>query len=151
MFQPLGIPGVFRWCDPLPYDLPQFKPILAELTAVSCQSSALKTMLHESQGFRKDDQNQVMLLKNLPVIVLTHDPKRWSAPANFAQAQPSWNEMQTELAHLYSNSSLIVAPGSHHDIHVERPELVTKAIRRVYDSAVHKMPIEQPANGGQSQ
>jgi pimeloyl-ACP methyl ester carboxylesterase len=108
-------------------------------------------MLHESQGFRKDDQNQVMLLKNLPVIVLTHDPKRWSTPANFAQAQPSWNEMQTELAHLSANSNLIVAAGSHHDIHVERPELVIQAVRRVYESAADHTPIERAVTGGQPQ
>jgi pimeloyl-ACP methyl ester carboxylesterase len=50
-FQSLGIPRIFHWCDPRPYELPQFDPILAELTAVSCQTSNLKAMLHESQAF----------------------------------------------------------------------------------------------------
>jgi pimeloyl-ACP methyl ester carboxylesterase len=134
-FHPLGIPRMFRWCDPRPYDLPQVNPILAELTAVSCKTSALQAQAKESQGFRRDYGKPAMLFGNLPIVVLVHDPKRWNTPANFAQAQPLWDQMQAELTHLSSDSSLIVAVGSDHDIHVERPELVIEAVRRVYESA----------------
>lgn len=147
-FQPLGIPRMFRWCDPLPYDLPQLKPILAELSAVSCRTTALEAMVRESQGFRKDDEKEVTLSKNLPIIALTHDPKRWSTPGNFAQAQPIWDQMQAELTHLSSNSTWIIATGSDHDIHVERPELVTQAVRTVYNSAVYHTSVQQFGTGG---
>jgi hypothetical protein len=88
---------------------------------------------------------------NLPLVVLSHDPKRWSTPEYLAQAQVVWDQMQAELTRLSSNSVRIVAAGSDHDIHVERPELVIRAVRRVYDSALHNSPVAQPAMGGQIQ
>jgi pimeloyl-ACP methyl ester carboxylesterase len=92
-----------------------------------------------------------MLLKNLPVFVLTHDPMRWNTPANFAQAQPLWEEVQMELADLSANSSLVVAIGSDHDIHVERPELVIQAVRRVYNSVLHSSSVAESGTKDQLQ
>jgi hypothetical protein len=44
----------------------------------------------------------------------------------------------------------ILVIGSDHDIHVERPELVIQAVRRVYDAA-HNAPIKQFDAGEQLQ
>ena len=145
------------WCSGLHYDLPQFKPMLPALRAVSCRKDAFQTIGYEWDGFHNADRNasrEVDSLKSLPMLVLSHDPSRWGSPPNppyWGQEQIIWDQMQEALSRLSPNSTRIVATGSDHDIHVERPELVIQAVRNVYDSAVHNIPIEQPANGGQSQ
>jgi len=154
------ISGIFAFTAPRPKpwskagrsrfnSVPGHHQIKHLASAVSCQTSALKAILRELRGFRKDDAKELVSFNGLPLVVLTHDPKRWSAPADFQQAQPIWDEMQLELANLTSHSRLIVAKGSAHDIHVERPELVIEAVRSVYDSAVHNTPLEKPKTGGQ--
>lgn len=147
---PIGVPRLLGWCATLPYDLPQLKPILPALIAVSCRKSAFETVGYELEGFRNDDK-EVDSLGSVPLVVLSHDPTRWSSPAYMARAQVIWDQMQVELTHLSSNSARIVAAGSDHDIHVERPDLVIRAVRRVYDSALHNSPVAQPAMGGQIQ
>jgi hypothetical protein len=82
------------------------------------------------------------------------DPTRWSSPPNppyWAQEQIIWDQMQEELSRLSPNSTRIVAKGSNHDIHVERPELVIQAVRNVYDAAVDGSPIKHFDVGGQLQ
>jgi pimeloyl-ACP methyl ester carboxylesterase len=145
---PTGIPRMLGWCSALPYDLPQLQPILPALTAVSCRKAAFETIGYELEGFRNGEK-EVDSLNNLPLVVLSHDPARWSSPAYMAQAQVIWSQMQVELSHLSSNATRIVAIGSEHDIHVERPELVIQAVRRVYDAALHNSSITPFDAGGQ--
>jgi len=148
---PFGIPRILGWCNAFDVsDLPQIKPILPKLTALSCRKTALETTSHEFEGFRNSD-GEVTVLKPIPLVVLSHDPARWSSPAYVAQAQLIWDQMQGELTHLSPNSYRLIAKGSDHHIEVERPELVVEAVRRVYDSATHNAPIQQPTTGGQVQ
>jgi pimeloyl-ACP methyl ester carboxylesterase len=139
---PLGVPRMLGWCNTLPYDLPRFKPKLAELTALSCRKSAFETFGYEWSGFGNEEK-EVESLGSVPLVVLSHDPRRWSSPG-YLQAQVIWDQMQVELTHLSSNSKRVVATGSGHDIHVESPELVTQAVHRVYDSALRHTPLEAP-------
>jgi len=144
---PFGIPRFLRWCIPdYVANLPKLSPMLPTLTAVSCRKSAIETVGREYDAFRNGDK-EVDSLRNVPLAVLSHDPARWSSPAYAAQGQVIWDEMQEELSHLSPNSYRVVAKGSDHYIHVERPELVIQAVRRVYDSSTHNAPIEQSAGG----
>jgi pimeloyl-ACP methyl ester carboxylesterase len=154
---PIGIPRMLGWCSGLHYDLPQFKPMLPALTAVSCRKDAFQTIGYEFVGFHNADRNasrEVDSLKSLPMLVVSHDPARWGSPPNppyWGQEQIIWDQMQEELSHLSPNSTRIVAKGSDHDIHVERPELVIQAVRNVYDAAVNGSPIKQSDAGGKLQ
>jgi pimeloyl-ACP methyl ester carboxylesterase len=142
---PFGIPRLLGWCAALPYDLPQFKPKLAELTAVSCRKSAFEAIDHEFGACWNDEKESgVDSFGNLPLVVLSHDPKRWNTPDNFAQAQVVWDQVQIELTHLSSNSARVIAVGSDHDIHVERPELVTEAVQKMYCQLQNGEGIRRP-------
>lgn len=72
-------------------------------------------------------------LGNLPLIVVTHDPQRMmempglSAQVN-QKADMAWQEAQRQLLSLSTDSELIVATGSGHNIHLERPELIAEII-----------------------
>jgi pimeloyl-ACP methyl ester carboxylesterase len=146
---PFGIPRLLGWCTPdYASDLPKLKPMLPTLTALSCRKIAFETVGYEWDGFRNGDK-EIDSLRNLRLIVLSHDPARWSSPDYLAQAQIIWDQMQDELTHLSTNSYRVIAKGSDHYVQVERPELVIQAVRSVYDSAVHNTPLEEPKRGGQ--
>jgi pimeloyl-ACP methyl ester carboxylesterase len=79
-------------------------------------------------------------LGDLPLIVLTAestlDPaimKLMGVPADFdtTKIQAIWLELQTELAALSTNSEHIVVEDSHHAIHLDQPQAVIDAIRKV--------------------
>ena len=151
VLMPLGIPRILGWCaDVDAGDPPQVKSILPTLTALTCRKTAFETARYEWDGFRNGDR-EVDSLGDLPLAVISHDPAKWSSPDNVAKIQVIWDQMQDELTRLSSNSYRVVATGSDHYIHVERPELVIQAVRAVYNSAVHSMPIERPETGGQLQ
>ncbi len=54
-------------------------------------------------------------------------------PADFpiAQIQQTWLELQDELASLSTDSTHLIAEGSGHAIHLDRPDLVVEAVERL--------------------
>lgn len=71
-------------------------------------------------------------LGDRPLIVLTHGIP---FPGSAAAAEQGWQEGQRKLAALSSNSELVVAARSNHKIHLDDPEAVVEAIRRVHATA----------------
>lgn len=76
-------------------------------------------------------------LGNLPLIVLTHGastlPPNAATIAGAADYERIWQELQQDLAALSSQSELIVAEESGHNIMWDQPELVVEAVRRLID------------------
>jgi len=56
---------------------------------------------------------------------------------------PNWRESQEYQAGLSTNSRLIVAEGSDHSIHWDRPALVIAAVRAVIAAARTDQPLAQ--------
>lgn len=83
-------------------------------------------------------------LGDLPLVVLQAEAQTTNAAdAGISQAAADeldgvmgqlWFELQRELAELSSNGTHIVAEGSGHFIHVDRPDLVTKTILEILES-----------------
>jgi pimeloyl-ACP methyl ester carboxylesterase len=71
-------------------------------------------------------------LHDLPVLILTHGIP---FPPMAAAMEEGWMDGQHHLLALSSNSELIVATKSGHLIHVDEPELVVEAVKRVYTAA----------------
>ncbi len=67
---------------------------------------------------------------DIPLAVLTHEIGMPN-PA----AEQAWQELQAMHAQLSPRGELIVAEGARHRIHIDRPDLVIDAIRRVVDAA----------------
>ena len=66
----------------------------------------------------------------------TSPAKSARKPATAAKAaEEGWQEGERMLAALSSNSELVVATRSNHMIHLDEPEVVVEAIRRVLDTA----------------
>ena len=72
-------------------------------------------------------------LGDRPLIVLTHGI---AFPGSAASAEQGWQEGQPKLAALSRQSELIVAAQSNHMIHLDEPEVVVEAIRRVHEAAI---------------
>lgn len=55
-------------------------------------------------------------------------------PEDQARAESAWRELQRELASRYADGELVIADRSAHDIHLQQPELIVEAIRRLLAS-----------------
>jgi pimeloyl-ACP methyl ester carboxylesterase len=79
-------------------------------------------------------------LGDIPLVVLRHGrndlPVQGAVTADVVQEYEAiWAEMQDELAALSPHGRVVVAEGSGHDIHLERPDLVIDAITEVVQIA----------------
>ena len=77
-------------------------------------------------------------LGDLPLIVLSHDPKILSpaiSAAAGAKMNQLWEELQEDLRHLSTRGSRQVVDGATHYIQLDRPEVVIDAIHRLWEGA----------------
>jgi pimeloyl-ACP methyl ester carboxylesterase len=76
----------------------------------------------------------VQPLGSLPLAVLTHDPRGRPGGADaelFAKADEVWPALQNELAQLSTHATHEVVEGAGHDIHLDVPDPVIRAIQQV--------------------
>ena len=112
---------------------PEIRPMYL---AVGFQPKYFESNLDElAAGAKSDEQlSATGSLGNLPLTVIRHGiPDLFARmPAEQAkQAEQVWQELQAELAHLSSNSRLLVAEKSGHGIQIDQPSLVVDAIRQI--------------------
>ena len=77
-------------------------------------------------------------LGDMPLAVLSEDPDKPQPdlPEDLIKpASDAWQQMQDELAHLSTRSTLVIAKNSGHFIQLDRPEIVIEAVRKVVDQA----------------
>jgi pimeloyl-ACP methyl ester carboxylesterase len=79
-------------------------------------------------------------LGHLPVVILTHGQP---FPGPFAALESGWAAAQQRLAALSHQAVLITAPGSNHMIHLDQPELVVDAVRKLHTAASDKQSFAQ--------
>jgi pimeloyl-ACP methyl ester carboxylesterase len=126
--------GVIRliWSWAWPYAL----PVTAKLTPESRQLIGIlqarplhqATSLSENETANADNAAlRDATLGATPLVVL--------AAGRTMQQVPNWRESQDYQAELSTNSRLIVAEGSDHSIHWDRPALVIDAVRAVIEAA----------------
>lgn len=111
------------------------KPIYLE---VGYQPKYFESNLDELAACTKSDEQLSVTgpLGDIPLTVIRHGiPDLFARmPAEQAkQAEQIWQEMQTELANLSTNSRMLVAEQSGHGIQVDQPDLVVEAIREMVE------------------
>ena len=123
-----------RCHDDVPPGLEQLR---AAYDAAMCRTSYVGADLPEWFEFEKSghEAGRLTSLGDRPLVVISQDPNRdkkgWTQQA--IAAQPVWAHEQAELATLSSRSWHIVARGSGHHIHQERPEVVIGEITQLVD------------------
>jgi pimeloyl-ACP methyl ester carboxylesterase len=73
-------------------------------------------------------------LGDMPLVVLSHDPStpQPDLPEDLVKpTNDAWQQMQTELAHLSSRGTQVIAKNSGHYIQHDRPDVVIDAVRNV--------------------
>lgn len=123
-------------CSTVP---PGFEAYAAIIKANNCdptQFDALEAELDAEQTSGEETLS-VGPFPRLPVLVLSRDPA--SMPSNWppevARANAVvWNLMQEETRHLSPLSRRVIAKGSDHYIHVDRPDLVNREITALIDA-----------------
>lgn len=116
---------------------------LAQYRAIAVSTDYFRTGIAESEMFESnlaEVRNAKISLHKLPLIVISRG--YWEAMPGLSEAEnqqawQAWREMQVELLSLSSNSMQIVASKSEHNIHLQQPELVIRAIRELM-GAIHK-------------
>jgi pimeloyl-ACP methyl ester carboxylesterase len=123
---PLGIPRLMGWCG---NGTPELRPMLR---TIDCRLTPWREHLAE---YYSGDESMAQVraagrLGGIPLIVLSHDPDHPSD--SFAKAmEKAWDDSQERFTHLSTDSSRVIAKGSHHNIQLDRPEVVIAAIHKI--------------------
>ena len=147
----LGLGRLLGWCRD-DYTFPNvgaaWQKIAPEAIAVDCRTAAFRATRDEELAFRLSTREAGASgsLGALPLVVLSHDPHVGIGfpPAEAAQGEAAWNQMQEELRGLSTNSRRVIARGSSHYVESYRPELVITAIREVDDAARNGTSLAAP-------
>ena len=127
-----------------PYVLKLPKDIQLEYMAMLSHPSYFSTAVEERRLLPEtgDQVRATKKLGELPLIVLTAettvDPKTLQTigmPADFDASgiQQIWYELQAELAALSTNGEQIIVKNSTHAIHIDQPQAVVAAIKKVVE------------------
>jgi pimeloyl-ACP methyl ester carboxylesterase len=127
---PFGIPRLLGWCgqgmDQVQPAFRSFDCTVQQKLGWFAEEDSLNESLRQVGAIRS--------LGDMPLVVLSHDPGEEQTGFGGPQRtslEASWAQMQEELARLSSRGSRIIARGSGHQVHRERPDLVIGAIRDV--------------------
>lgn len=106
---------------------------------VAASGTMIGAFQAEMAAVNMDTTPPPMSLGDIPLIVLRHGrgdlPVQGAVTAEVVQEyEATWAQMQGELAALSPRGRVVVAEGSGHDIHLERPDLVIDAIAQVISS-----------------
>jgi len=118
--------GVVRLLAKLPGIAPSLPPGLEAYYPRYVRPQSLQATTNESQGMPSAavQAAAVNTFGDLPLIVLT---------ARLNDQLPGWQEWQTELLQLSSNSQQLFAENSGHNIQNEEPEAATAAIVKMVE------------------
>lgn len=98
---------------------------------LNTRRKAIFTQMDELSNF-KTSARQVLdagKIPDVPLVVVARDRAHGQPEADAMR----WQERQRELARLSSRGEFWTAPGSGHEIHRDRPDVVAKAVRRVVE------------------
>ena len=123
VLMPFGIPRLLGWCGTA---LPERR---AEFRAFDCTAQQKLGTMAEIAGFNEslDQVRATGSLGDLPLIVISEAPSD-AASKRFLSF---WYPLQDELAHRSSRGRRVIAEGSSHQVHRDRPDVVSAAIREV--------------------
>ena len=92
-------------------------------------------LLRESvQELRSAQQAATQMTRAVVISRGLPAPMPGAIPEDQARAEQTWRELQRELASRYADGELVIADKSAHDIHLQQPELIVDAIRKLLAS-----------------
>ena len=118
---PFGLPRWRGWCSGGPEEISAIKQ------ALNCRSQNFATILRENAAFptSSDETKAITDLGSVPLIVIARDP----ASARNQEGESRHNQQQREIAKLSTNSRVVIAEGSGHDVPLVRPDVIVDAVK----------------------
>ena len=118
---PFGLPRWRGWCGDPSSEVGRIK------TSFNCQSRVPATAYAHWLLFDQsaEDVRKLGSLGDMPLVVIARDPNRPE------ELQPRWRFLQEDLMKLSTNSSLVIAQGSSHDVPGDRPDVVVEVVRNL--------------------
>lgn len=116
---PFGLPRWRRWCGGSP-------AVNRELMQVTqCRSRYFETIIREWSAFPQTaaELRGITSLGNMPLIVIARDP------ATDSLAESHHLDLEKKKLAFSTNSRLVIAEGSGHDIPFIRPDVIVQAVR----------------------
>ena len=130
---PFGLPRWRGWCGSGPPEIAGMK------RAIGCRAQVYATHYRQWAAFPEsaDEVRGLGTLGDLPLVVISRDPGRPSTPEDptSSQREQHWQKLQQRLVGLSSQATHVIAEGSGHSIPVERPEVITDAVRSLVTEA----------------
>jgi pimeloyl-ACP methyl ester carboxylesterase len=129
---PFGIPRWRGWCGGN-----RSPAIRGELRAILCRPREYEAFYREGADLPSSvrEMRTVTSLGSIPLIVIARDPSLAGSSGG-----DDWNLIQKQKLGLSTNSELIVATGSGHDIPTARPDVIVAAVK--------KLVTQTPGTGG---
>jgi pimeloyl-ACP methyl ester carboxylesterase len=126
---PFGIPRLLGFCG---------SDVVTR--AAECTFSNAREDVAEMKSFSESaaQARLTQSLGDLPLAVLSHDPNtpQPDLPEDLVKpTNDAWEQMQEELAHLSTKGTQTIATHSGHYIQIDRPDVVTDAVRRIVEQA----------------
>jgi pimeloyl-ACP methyl ester carboxylesterase len=131
--EPIGIPRLLGDCGDS-----------AAIRAAECTFNDVResTTELEMTGESASEVGAAGDLGDLALVVISRDTDKRNPyfPADLDKARNKvWVEMQEELSHLSTQSTLVIAKGSGHAIQNDRPDIVIQGVHNVVDQARRKV------------
>ena len=125
-----GLPRWRHWCGGTGP-----KELRGEKEAICCRAELYDAFYRERAAFPEDvaEIRGITDLGSVPLIVIARDPKIGDMSPEF------WQQVQQQKLQLSSNSELVVATGSGHNIPLVRPDVIVTAVRKL---------VQSPGTGG---
>lgn len=107
--------------------------------AIVVSTDYFRTAVAENEAFQSnlaEVRNARVGLGSIPLIVVSRgywDPIPQLSASENDQAWETWQEMQSELVTLSTNSRSVVATKSEHHVQLQQPDLVVDAIREIVE------------------
>jgi len=133
---PFGLPRWRGWCGgTAPEQLRGLKQ------AISCNSSLYENYHRERSSFPESaaEIQSITSIGSVPLIVIARDP----SSENNSAHEPEWNRLQQERVKLSWNSEFVIAEGSGHDVPLDKPDVITAAVKKLIPTRVSP-PVSQP-------
>jgi pimeloyl-ACP methyl ester carboxylesterase len=122
---PFGLPRWRQWCGGTgPQEL------RGERQAITCRAGLYEAFYREHAAFPESlaELRQITDLGSVPLRVIARDPK---IAGKHSHDDPGWERVQQQKLKLSTNSELVVATGSGHNVPQIRPDLIIAAVKKV--------------------
>ncbi|TRV42317.1 MAG: alpha/beta hydrolase [Microcystis panniformis Mp_MB_F_20051200_S9] len=120
--------------DVAPEFVQKLPPSVQSVVLAKFLPQSFNTALAESALLEKDAElvSQTSFPSHLPLVVISHGLNMFSGQ-NVEAAESIWRQLQAETSQLSTSGSLQIADGSGHNIHIDQPQLVVDAIRKILE------------------